>query len=114
MYCSEALKELHSLSCFLKQNTSSERPESGKLNQQETFLREKAGLFFFLYFLYSVCTLVKHNLVNSAELCEAVPGLQIFVRKTVFVCLIKIESSLLLDDKEVWGSSSLPRSLAKR
>lgn len=45
MHCCEALKELHLLSYFL-QNTNSEKPDSGKLNQQETVLREKVGYLF--------------------------------------------------------------------
>lgn len=60
---------LHLLSCVLKQNTSSEMPNSGKLNQQETLIREKAGGLF-LDFLYSMCALLKHKLINSAEWCE--------------------------------------------
>lgn len=54
MCCCEALKELHLVSCFLKRSTSSERFDSGKLNQQETLLREKASCLFLDFLIFNV------------------------------------------------------------
>lgn len=46
MHCCEALKELCLLSSSLIQKTSSERPESGKFNQWERFLRKRTYYLF--------------------------------------------------------------------